>query len=137
MHAHHERTKYERFTSDLLRSSFKKLIVSTPRLLRNLHTMSLAKAVPDGLKDCKCMKMALREYPPIPNVPENDSVQETVSPSRTKISRPCSAKVWVCNHKFLSGILELARLSSFMWDLLKKRLRKKDILIPTRNLPNL
>ncbi len=58
---------------------FKKLIVSTPRLLRNLHTMSLAKAAPDGLKDRECEKMALGERPPIPYVPEKDSVQETVS----------------------------------------------------------
>jgi hypothetical protein len=41
--------------------------------------MSLAKAAPDGLKDCECEKMALRERPPIPYVPEKDSVQETVS----------------------------------------------------------
>jgi hypothetical protein len=40
--------------------------------------MSLAKAAPDGLKDCECKKMALRERPPIPYVPEKDSVQETV-----------------------------------------------------------
>ena len=66
--------------SDPPRSSFKKLIVvSTPRFLRNLHTMSLAKAAPDGLKDPECKKMALRECPPIPYVPEKDSVQDTVS----------------------------------------------------------
>ncbi len=41
--------------------------------------MSLAKAAPDGLKDCECVKMALRERPPIPYVPEKDGVQETVS----------------------------------------------------------
>jgi hypothetical protein len=41
--------------------------------------MSLAKAAPDSLKDRKCEKMALRERPPIPYVPERDSVQETVS----------------------------------------------------------
>ena len=41
--------------------------------------MSLAKAAPDGLKDRECEKMALRERPPIPYVPEKDSVQETVS----------------------------------------------------------
>ena len=41
--------------------------------------MSLAKAAPDGLKDRECEKMALRECPPIPYVPEKDSVQETVS----------------------------------------------------------
>jgi hypothetical protein len=41
--------------------------------------MSLAKATPEGLKDRECEKMALRERPPIPYVPEKDSVQETVS----------------------------------------------------------
>ncbi len=41
--------------------------------------MSLAKVVPDGLKDRKCKKMILRECPPIPYVPEKDSVQEMVS----------------------------------------------------------
>ncbi len=65
--------------SDPPHSSFKKLIVSTPRLLRNLHLMSLAKATPNGLKDRECEKMALRERPPIPYVPENNSVQDTIS----------------------------------------------------------
>ncbi len=41
--------------------------------------MSLAKVAPDGLKDRECEKMTLRERPPIPYVPEKDSVQETVS----------------------------------------------------------
>jgi hypothetical protein len=41
--------------------------------------MSLAKAAPDGLNDRECEKMALHERPPIPYVPEKDSVQETVS----------------------------------------------------------
>jgi hypothetical protein len=41
--------------------------------------MSLTKAAPDCLKDRKCKKMALHERPPIPYVPEKDSVQETVS----------------------------------------------------------
>ncbi len=41
--------------------------------------MSIAKAAPDGLKDCECEKMALCERPPIPYVPEKDSVQEMVS----------------------------------------------------------
>ena len=67
------------FVSDAPCFSFKKLIVSTPRLLHNLHTMSLAKAAPGGLKDHKCKKMALHIRPPIPYVPEKDSVQETVS----------------------------------------------------------
>jgi hypothetical protein len=41
--------------------------------------MSLAKAVPDGVKDSECKKIALRECPPIPYVPKKDCVQETVS----------------------------------------------------------
>jgi hypothetical protein len=77
--AHYVRTSFQWFLSDPPLSSFKELIVSTPRLLRNLHTMSLAKAAPDGLKDRECEKMALRERPPIPYVPEKDSVQEKVS----------------------------------------------------------
>jgi hypothetical protein len=76
---HYVRTKFQWFVSDQPRSSFKKLIVLTPRLLRNLHTMSLAKAAPDSLKDCKCEKMALRKCPPIPYVPEKDSLQDTIS----------------------------------------------------------
>jgi hypothetical protein len=77
--AHYVRTSFQRFVSNPPCSSFKKLIVLTPRLLHNLHTMSLAKAAPDGLKDRECEKMALRKRPPIPYVPEKDSVQETVS----------------------------------------------------------
>ncbi len=76
------RTKFHWLTSDALCASFKKLIVSTPRLLRNLtsdppcssfeklvvstlrllcylHTMSLAQAVPDSLKDYKCVSYAV------------------------------------------------------------------------------
>ncbi len=79
MDAHYVRTSFQRFVSNPPRSSFKKLIVSTPRLLHNLNTMSLGKAALDGLKDCKCEKMALRKRPPIPFVPEKDSVQKKVS----------------------------------------------------------
>jgi hypothetical protein len=79
MDARYVRTKFQWFVSDAPHSSFKKLIVSTPKLLRNLHTIILAKAAPDGLKDRECKKMALRECPLIPHVPEKDSLQETVS----------------------------------------------------------
>jgi hypothetical protein len=77
--AHYSRTTLQWFMSDAPRSSFKKLIVSTPSLLRNLQTMSLAKNAPDNLKDHECKKIALREHPPIPYVPEKHSVQETIS----------------------------------------------------------
>ncbi len=42
--------------------------------------MSLAKAVPDGIKDKECKMFALWEHPPVPYVPvEKDTVQEMVS----------------------------------------------------------
>jgi hypothetical protein len=41
--------------------------------------MSLAKAVPKGIKDKECKRLALREHPPVPYVPEKDPVQEMVS----------------------------------------------------------
>ncbi len=39
---------------------------STPRLLRCLHTTSLAKTTPKGLKDRKCKKITLHKHPPMP-----------------------------------------------------------------------
>jgi hypothetical protein len=41
--------------------------------------MLLAKAVPDGIRDRECERFALQKCPPVPYVPEKDSVQETVS----------------------------------------------------------
>jgi hypothetical protein len=41
--------------------------------------MSLAKAIPEGIKDREWERFALREFPPVPYVPEKDPVQETVS----------------------------------------------------------
>jgi hypothetical protein len=41
--------------------------------------MSHAKAVPKGIKDRECKRFALQEGPPVPYMPEKDSVQETVS----------------------------------------------------------
>ena len=41
--------------------------------------MSLAKAVPKGIRDKECKRFALQERPPVPYVPEKDSVQEMVS----------------------------------------------------------
>ncbi len=67
------------FLSKTLHSSFKKLIVSTPLLLQGLHTMSLAKSVPDGLKPQECKILRLREPPHVPCMPVKDEVQEEVS----------------------------------------------------------
>jgi hypothetical protein len=41
--------------------------------------MSLAKAVPEDIRDKECKRFALGECPPVPYVPEKDPVQETVS----------------------------------------------------------
>jgi hypothetical protein len=41
--------------------------------------MSLAKAVPEGIRDKECERFALRERPPVPYVPGKDPVQEMVS----------------------------------------------------------
>jgi hypothetical protein len=46
--------------------------------------MSLAKAAPEGLKDCKCKRITLHKCPLIPYVPEKDSVQEMVSVLKTE-----------------------------------------------------
>jgi hypothetical protein len=41
--------------------------------------MSLAKAFPKGIRDKECDRFALQECPPVPYVPEKDTVQEMVS----------------------------------------------------------
>jgi hypothetical protein len=40
--------------------------------------MSLAKAVPEGIRDKQCERFTLQERPPVPYVPEKDPAQETV-----------------------------------------------------------
>jgi hypothetical protein len=41
--------------------------------------MSIAKAVPEGIKNRECKRFALQECPPVPYMPEKDPVQEMVS----------------------------------------------------------
>jgi hypothetical protein len=41
--------------------------------------MSIAEAVPEGIKDRECERFALQEHPPVLYVPEKDPVQETIS----------------------------------------------------------
>jgi hypothetical protein len=60
------------------RSKFKELIVTSPRLLRGLYSMSMLKTVPDGLKAKECKRIKLREPPPVPYVPVKDEVQDEV-----------------------------------------------------------
>jgi hypothetical protein len=47
---------------------------------------SLAKAVPDGLKECECERITLHVRPSAPYVPEKDFVQETVSALKIDLS---------------------------------------------------
>ncbi len=103
---------FQWFVSDPPHSYFKKLIILTPRLIQGLHTMSLAKAVPDGIKDKECKRFTLREHPcPVPYVPEKDPVQETVSALKvTRVSRLPSAKTQSFTSP--SGTLVRARLFS-------------------------
>ncbi len=53
------RTRCQCFLSNPPRSSFKKLIILTPRLVQGLCTMSLAKAVPKGIRDKECKRFTL------------------------------------------------------------------------------
>jgi hypothetical protein len=62
-----------------LLSKFKEVIVTSPTLLRGLHTMSMTKTVPDGLKARECEQIKLREPPPVPYVPVKDEVQDEVA----------------------------------------------------------
>ncbi len=41
--------------------------------------MSIAKAVPEGIKDRECKRFTLQECPLVPYVPEKDPIQEMVS----------------------------------------------------------
>ena len=85
--------------------------------------MSLVKAAPDGLKDHECEKLVLRERPPIPYVPEKDSVQETVSSFKEAHLKTLIKDVRSC--EFLSGTPVRGRLFSSTWDQLVKRSRKR------------
>ncbi len=66
------------------RSKFKELIVTSPKLLRGLHSMSMLKMVPDGLKAKECKQIKLRKPPPVPYVPVKDEIQDEVARMRSK-----------------------------------------------------
>jgi hypothetical protein len=76
------RTKFLCFVNQALRSTFKKLIVTTPMFLQGLHQMSLLKSVPEGLKPRERMRIKLCELPPVPYVPTKDEVQDEVAKLR-------------------------------------------------------
>jgi hypothetical protein len=68
-----------RFVTQKPLSKFKELIVTSPMLLRGLHTMSMTKTALDGLKARECERIKLREPPPVPYVPVKDEIQEEVA----------------------------------------------------------
>jgi hypothetical protein len=69
-------------TQSLL-SKFKELIVTSLKLLRDLHSMSMLKTVPEGLKAREGKRSKLREPPPVPYVPVKDEVQDEVARMRS------------------------------------------------------
>jgi hypothetical protein len=72
-------TSFQWFLNEMLRSPFKKLIVSTPNLLQGLRTMSLTNSVPEGVNPQECKRTKLCKPPPVPYIPEKDKVQEEVA----------------------------------------------------------
>jgi hypothetical protein len=71
-----------RFVTQKPLSTFKQLIVTSPTLLRGLHTMIMSKTPQDGLKARECERIKLREPPPVPYVPVRDEVQDEVAKMR-------------------------------------------------------
>jgi hypothetical protein len=53
--------------------------VTSPKLLRGLHNMSMLKMVPDGLKARECKQIKLCKPSHVPYVPVKDEVQDEVA----------------------------------------------------------
>jgi hypothetical protein len=72
--------------------------------------MSLAKAVPNGLRNRECKRTVLREHPPVPYVPEKDEVQEAVSSMKglqliTLIGEDTALHFPMCNNGTKEAVL--------------------------------
>jgi hypothetical protein len=78
-------------------SKFKELIVTSPKLLRGLHSMSMLKMVPEGLKARECERIKLREPPPVPYVPVKDEVQDEVARMQSMEIKTTLEKVTMLN----------------------------------------
>jgi hypothetical protein len=83
--------------------------------------MSLAKLVPDGLKNRECKRLQLREPPPVPYVPKKDKVQEAMLTIKglqlkTSISKDTTLNFPMCN----SGEAMLMNMMT-TFDAIKKR----------------
>jgi hypothetical protein len=55
-------------------TKFKELIVTSPKLLRGLHIMSMLKTVAEELKARECEQIKLCKPPPVPYMPVKDEV---------------------------------------------------------------
>jgi len=101
--------------SDQPRSSFEKRVVSTPRLIRSLHTMSPAKAAPDVLQESRAQERALRK-----------PLQIRMYQKRRYGATSSCKGLW-----YARGFFTLVRSA-------QKAIGRKGVLGPhTRNLPNL
>jgi hypothetical protein len=75
--------KFLQFVTQVPLSKFKELIVTSPKLLRGLHSMSMLKRVPEGLKARECKQIKLCKLPPVPYMPVKDEVQDEVARMRS------------------------------------------------------
>jgi hypothetical protein len=99
------RTMFQRFLSNPLRSSFKKRSTLTPRQVQSLPMMSLAKAVPEGIRDKECKRFALRACQ------ERIPSKKQFPPSKvTRVLKRPSRKMR--NYVSPSGTVECMRLFS-------------------------
>jgi hypothetical protein len=73
------KSNFLQFVTQALCLNFKKLIVTSPTLLRGLHQMSILKMVPEGLKPQECEQIKLRKPPLVPYVPLKNEVQDEVA----------------------------------------------------------
>ena len=85
-----------RFLRTPPKSNFKSIFLTTS-LRQKLIRMSLAKAVPEGLKDQECKKGSRAKRPPIPYVPVVDRVQDVVNSKERpmKIKLPDKTEIQV------------------------------------------
>ncbi len=77
------KSSFLRFATQAPLSKFKELIVTSPKLLRGLHSMSMLKTVPERLKARECKQIKLREPLPVPYVPVKGEVQNEVARMRS------------------------------------------------------
>ena len=124
-------TKFQWFMSN----PFKKLIVSTPRLLHDLITWVWQRLYQTVLRIASARKQPYVNALLFLMYPRKTVFKRWFLHSRTTISRLRKTKEW--NYEFLSGIPAHAKIFSFMWDQLEKQLRKRGTSRPLKKIPRL